>query len=287
MTDPTALPAQPDDTLAGRGVPPALFSAWATAVADCGARLGQFVRSSESEFVTFSGVLQGCLDRARGLSGRAGEAAALVSGGEVREDFERFRDYAAKLEQHAAAGRELVTRMAGMLEATAAALHEVRAFAGEFQRSVRCLRALGISTHIEGARLSANRDQFTQLAADVQRLAEQITGKFTEVMERTGALEAEMIGTLSAVRQGSARQQVELGEVLGELEQGIAQVGTLNATAEEVSAELVSRSGELSARIFEILGSLQFQDITRQRVEHVCESLDLLQEGLQDPDATG
>lgn len=270
---------------------------WACAAERAAALLDGFVGASEAEFADFGRQVQECLALADDLARRAARAADALGETAAGDSVEGFRRHLAQLETHEASSRELSVQVREALQATAAAVGEIPAFARAFDRSVRTLRNLGVATLMESARLGAQGAEFSHLAADVQQLGERICAEFDKVLRRARTIGAQMEAargpreqTGSGSAQDAARSgapgapSMVLGELLAELRGSDAVLDGLGVQAREASASIRESTGDLSAGVGAILTNMQAQDATRQKLEHVRDSLRLLARTLREPD---
>lgn len=260
---------------------PDTTGAWQEELRGVAAAIDEFVASSEGEFVDFAARLQECLAQANALSGTARRAVEAVSGEAVGECLTRFREQTRVLEEHSRSGSELVEKMDRRLGETLASLRRIPAFDQEFRRSVKTLRALGVATHVESARLGEKGEGFMTLALDVQKLAEQVGEKFALVLAGSRGLEKEMAAALETVLGAQVAMHSELQQTLAGLATGTQELAEVNRQVQAGAERVGVRSADLSDRIGAVVASLQFQDITRQRLEHVRDSLALLAEELE------
>ncbi|MEW6489205.1 MAG: hypothetical protein AB1578_14955 [Thermodesulfobacteriota bacterium] len=284
----------------GAAVPapaPEAAAAWARAAEEGAFALDAFSGASETEFAAFGGRVQACLAQAEELARSAAHTAGILGDAGAADRLASFRGNLTQLAVHGEASRELAARMGAVLDATAAGLGEISPFAHSFQRSVRTLRNLGVATLMESARPGAGGAEFAPLAADVQHLGERISRHFSEVLLRTQAIGKEvgaarsLLGASNAASAGPVGAQDsasgELRGMLAALDGSDALLAELGARAAQASAGIRESSGDLAGRVGAILTNLQTQDATRQKLEHVRDSLRLLARSLREPAGAG
>ena len=158
----------------------------------------------------------------------------------------------------------------------------VRRPVSELERTVKLIGLVAVSTRINAAHLTGTHEDFTIFTTDIGRLSEHVARTVKEFASVYGGL----VTTLAAANTKQIRFEAEHEETMrllvGRLEK------SLN-TAEESRQRVASASADMSASFRRISGgvgaavsALQIGDITRQRVEHVEEALELLLQSIGD-----
>lgn len=156
----------------------------------------------------------------------------------------------------------------------------------EYQRIVRQLQMLGISTRIESARLSSYGKGFSTLADDVEKLAHNIVNYTSQIFERTSNLH-----TLSTEAAGQTNimlenQQSCSSTIMFGIRDHLDSFINLEEKSKESSMKLATQTSEISSNIGDVVSSLQFHDITRQQIEHVNEAIDDILELLNEQNSS-
>lgn len=142
-----------------------------------------------------------------------------------------------------------------------------------FKRIVKKLRMLGISNRIESARLKGNFEDFNVLANTVDELSGKIGVKSADI--RTSSENIIKIISQNTTRIDRLREKKKdySDEIIKDTK-GTLQVLTNRHSNALVSAkDILERSETISRDINEIVSSLQFHDITRQKFEHIVEAI--------------
>lgn len=153
---------------------------------------------------------------------------------------------------------------------------------------------LSLNAAIEAARAGEQGRGFAVVADEVRKLSDQTSEAVSKIRDGiltvAASIESEFKEKLADSSLNSethaleqfANQLTEMGERYAEL---------VNRDG-EVLAQINQTSSSLSAMFMEVMASIQFQDVTRQQVEHVMSALDrlnghfaLLRQQLTEPEA--
>ena len=234
----------------------------------------------------------------------------------------RFQRLAVSAEQqtarvdsltHLATGIEVegkivpIDRIAGLLESTLGdvvekilhlskdsmsmvyALDELKA---NVQRVEKCMEQLdgvnnttnmlALNARIEAERAGAAGSAFRVVANEVRELS-----KVTQALAAT--MKSELKGVTDGISHGHATLQrvatIDLsGNILAKdrLEVLMVALVSRNANLETIVADAVKEAGLISADVDGMVTGIQFQDRTRQRLEHVVDTLHLLDRALEE-----
>jgi hypothetical protein len=147
-----------------------------------------------------------------------------------------------------------------------------RAFSG-LPNMVSMFRTLCTLTRIETSRLGSSGADLGHLAAEIRPLSESIQTSGEGVLEASLRLDEK---TQSALRSGAELRATQLKQMPALIASGTASLRLL-----EERRQLAIQSSERQAAEYvaaceafdDLVGSIQFHDITRQQVEHVIETL--------------
>jgi hypothetical protein len=153
-----------------------------------------------------------------------------------------------------------------------------------FKGHVGQLRMLKTLTNIQSAGHSKHGAGFRNVAANIGELSFNIQSKSNGILARithlqTGLEKAmEMVASLGKI-------QKQLGcEVVAATRQQVSSLAEIHGKCASAAQDVSGRSAKIFRDVQEIVVSLQFQDITRQQMEHVHEALAALRTSLENND---
>ncbi|MBN2010829.1 hypothetical protein JW960_15890 [candidate division KSB1 bacterium] len=144
----------------------------------------------------------------------------------------------------------------------------------QFEKLVRKLQFLGISTRIESSRLTNEDKSFETLSADVKALSLQIETKLTRIIEGATSLRQTISKTLGESLRLKSQQYKQAEQILNNTHGCLRVLIETNERSSALAKTLSEQARSLELHIMEIVQSIQFQDIIRQKIEHVIESMD-------------
>lgn len=159
------------------------------------------------------------------------------------------------------------------LESSANQMRDLGRQCDKLKKSSRFFQVLALNMRIQAATVTGGAELFDtmvtstkQLADDIANVEESVSELIHKSIETSGSAEAllhEQIPRISTSKQRGVENLNAVSARIQELRQGVA----------SGSLDLQDKSTKLSQGISEIVVSLQFQDRTRQRIEHLATSL--------------
>lgn len=236
-----------------------------------------FNQQSEGGFLKLGETLREVAGLARRLAECASELAGAGGVMRYREAVGEFEALSRELgairrgtERHG----EVIERIAGL----------ARAFRGpalEFARANRTFRLLGLYVRVEASRLRGEGGEFASLADDIAALASGIDESAGNLERDSRRAAGELQSGRTMLRELGLEQTAESGKILDSAAEEIHALSGRAGLAEGAARVLAEGCGRLRDEVARIVNSLQFQDIARQRLEHVCEGVERLLEGLR------
>jgi len=207
------------------------------------------------------------------ISEGADQAARTMSGEEalsVIRDMELLLD---RLEADFAAADRTAVQVGTLLAGIFEELREMERLMESFKGHVGNLRMLKLLTNIQGASLAERGTGFRNVATDIGTLSQNINGKSIAILSRIKTLNADLAkGRAMVADLGMTRQQLNR-RMVDTVRTRIAIMVEMHGKCSVAARDISSRSGEISRDVASIVVAMQFQDITRQQMEHAREAL--------------
>lgn len=248
-------------------------SAWPETIRQQVARLRDLSGGTEGEFLHIGSRLHDFYDRAvkisetsGGILDETGETALAETADGLKALADKMTNLLVLMEGEAKRCREILGKTLQLIARVDEPL------AG-FRKIMKVLHVLGISTKIESSRLSQLGTGFYGLANDVERLAVLIHEKSTNILDENSSLTSRINDILNRVINNESTQYEHVGNALHNTYANLTDISELRGRYAGMAETIASASRTVSQHISEVVTSMQFHDITRQRLEHVGEAL--------------
>ena len=216
---------------------------------------------------------------AQAMTEQGSRLVELVSGQSVTETTRRLE---CLVEEVRSRFNTLQAGFAQHLKILASVRQDVdtasRPLAG-YQKMVMGLRVLGISTRIESARLEGADEGFQLLAQEVSRLSDTIKAQTEGMASQMGSLGAQLSHALGSMSGLSESLSGGVGNLLAVIGQSLEELRQWRCRSELAATKMAATTHQVHTDVAEVVSSMQFHDITSQRLEHVLETLYRLLEG--------
>jgi methyl-accepting chemotaxis protein len=140
---------------------------------------------------------------------------------------------------------------------------------------------LALNAAIEAARAGEAGRGFAVVADEVRKLAEksnefstEIRNIIGEVSTKVNGIRVKTVENVENIKNIHDKSETEIGRTLQVLDETMS-------SSSRIVEELTETSSELAGEIGNMVVSMQYQDINRQRIEHVIEPLELIRSDVE------
>ncbi len=139
----------------------------------------------------------------------------------------------------------------------------------EFKKIVKRLGMLAISTRIESARLGEEGRDFGALVVDVEGLSGKIVQDANKIKDSGGKLNEKLDTVLQETRDIDASRESLVQNLFSGVQKNLEQMENTRLESLTMAEEMRDTTKSVAEDVSAIVSSMQFQDITRQQLEHV------------------
>lgn len=249
------------------------LNAWGDGLRTIGKELSDLAIATEPQFLELGNRLQDFSSAAGEISGLSIDAAQSLTGSEVEDAIYDLEEMLNRISLYLGHSDK-------ELESNLTTLHSVIEIASEveqtlegFGKIIRMMRMLGVTTKIENAQFTNMQTNFSNLSNQVLQLSEEISDKSKIIRNGIKNLKNFSSSHLSRIMAQNERRSEQAVLIVENMQ------GCLSALKEKYdlsseTANLVSHESQAIAdQINNIVMSMQFHDICRQRIEHVHQVL--------------
>jgi len=239
---------------------------------DLMAQFADIDRMTEGSFLEIGRQVKRFHQKANHISTEAAHAMQLLEGETGEQNLIKLQLLVERCSLWLDDALVQTTRIVATLEQIVSQVAKMKAPLQGLGKLIKTLQGLRISTRIETVRVPGSGAQV--LAEDLKRLTDLIQSKVHQIESQfgtIGSLSCKMLkhqqqvgdGPLRIAKIGIQENRLLLSDLLGQrLETG------------QKTEKLKQESDKIATHFAEIIMALQFQDITRQRLEHIQHALE-------------
>lgn len=235
--------------------------------------VGDIIPGTEEQFLLIGSRLSDVYSDVGKIAGLADSLIGVLGSASMAKTVGSFKDVLTRLEAHIAIFYQRFESGFTSLREVGASISDLAVPLENFRKIVKKLKILGIATKIESAQLKKMESDFTNLAGDVEQLSELICDKSVTIEKHRVSLVDLTNRTLSRVTAINEKSKGFLNCALKDINESIALLEHHNSLSLTTADSLMSRSKTTSSQVGDVVTAMQFHDITRQQIEHICEVL--------------
>lgn len=249
---------------------------WKMSLRDIGEDIFSVMRDAEegflsigedlNEFKRMSGEITDLSSRVASLISED-EFAGLIRG--LKTVLDRLKTYHGQFSSGIVVYTDKLSQLLEHIKAVSAHVADLRGIA-------KNLQFLSLATKIQSAVTGSAASGFQFLALNVQSLTLNVLEKTDAIARSVKALMEKVTNTLTKAMQLESAERKETKMVLDSAVEIVRSLEKKRDTATLFSEDILFRAQDVSKRIDKVVMSMQFHDITRQKIEHVKEAMDFL-----------
>ncbi len=243
-------------------------------------QLTEVIQQTEEAALDIGGRFMNIVSRARAQAKEASAAYSTFAGDEeagealldlskkaILDVIEGMRGIAAVVEE-TLQGMELIIEDA----------ENIRKIVTEIEYIAEQTNLLALNAAIEAARAGEHGRGFAIVADEVRKLSERSNSAADEIKMLINKVESDMKGIYSKTEKSATESKDLSAESEAVVEDTLKKIDDVMTDAKTQLNGLTTETETLAKDINSIVISMQFQDITRQRIEHVIEPLQSFKE---------
>jgi len=240
-------------------------------------RLEKALSGSDETFLSIGMDVQKFSVVVKDLFNHSEKVAHLLAGDEIKNAITNLQQIFANLRRYLNQTEEKIQQGTQSLKKSLDIIHGIEDSLLGFKRIIKTLNMLSFSTKMENARQHRADPSFDALANDVQQLADLIGTNCKSIQTKSESLKSKIDEILSKMARDFDIRQKQAKNLLDKMEQNIAFLRERQEHSSAVSRQISDSLQEIMKKVNEIVMSVQFHDITRQKIERICSSLDTIQ----------
>lgn len=246
-------------------------------------QLADVIQMTETAALEVTDKFMTIVERARGQAKKSSGALSSFSGDDNEGDLinstkRALLDVIGNLQELTVAANKTLSEMEIMTKDAGS----IKKIIEEIEYVADQTNLLALNAAIEAARAGEHGRGFAVVAEEVRKLSDRSNLAADEIRKLITKVEADISSvyvTTKASASDGSRKSAEAGEIVeGALKRMDLAVSTAKGQLDELAAE----TGALAKDISGIVISMQFQDMARQRIEHVIEPLLRLKSELEE-----
>lgn len=241
-------------------------------------------QTTERDFLTIGAKLHEFTIKSRELSQMAGQVMEFTSGSDLQTSIHDLGNLLAELDEHLNSLEQQFEGSIQTLKRYQDVVGRVDSSSREFRQTIINLNMLGFLTKVENSHLAAIDSGFTSLAADVKALADNIRNRSQEIIDQSAKLAGMIALALARLQDSETKRRRQARQLMEITKENHLALIKRQQQAADVARGLEGQAAAIAASVAEIVSGLQFNDITRQQLEHVAQALDSLREALGSSD---
>jgi methyl-accepting chemotaxis protein len=233
--------------------------------------------SVAKEFGELAGALQSISGQVNSITNLSRQTTGLAMEGESDKAIGTLKQVLGDAEGVQSMAESSREELRGILSS----LRQIRSPLLRLAKLHSMLNAVGTLSRIEGSRLGNTTVDLSSLSKDIDMLAEQIEKHVTAIAEESGKLAELVENGVRQLDQKKGAEQQQASEFATRTRTVLDSLHTRATAAKSAAVNIDEQYASIRGATDRIVMSLQAEDITRQRMEHVQEALSQISAGVE------
>jgi len=250
-----------------------IFLPFVTILRDQQKDLTELSGDTEDEFLSLGAKLQDFSSRTKSLSEQSAHIAGLFGGSREGNPL----DHAGRVSEETLAilkmfDAETAGATSGIISITEKG-KELFKHKRDFNVISRTLRMLGINIKIQGAQIKY-RSGSVFLADKVSELTVTTDIIVNKMFDCLKTAYASMVSIAERIDKHTQKHRRQVEQTEKRINNALGRLKEMFGLSTALTSNIASRSSEISKKVGEVVMSMQFHDISRQKMEHVAEAIE-------------
>jgi len=243
----------------------------AEALGDSSEQLEQFLAISEDDFLVIGSKLQNYQSLCNKINSLSQNIIQAVGTEILSAGINKLDSLFSSIGTHFTQSAETIEKDKKDLECIYSRLSDVEDSLNGFDKIVKTLRMLGISSKIESARLNLMDGGFFLLAETVDKMGTLIGERKNEIKNKSKNLLVQLAKSLKDLTGLASEQEKQSSSFKRSTSSSLESFKEKNLICANGIGEIKIVGTKLTEYLRNIVGAIQFHDITRQQLQHVGE----------------
>jgi methyl-accepting chemotaxis protein len=223
----------------------------------------------EREFLALGARLHDYRERSRAISEKAADITSRMGGGDLSFAIESLNRFQKKIKEAGGSSSQSTAALSKIL----ARFSEIGPPLRSLAKIVNFLDVISVIMRIENTRIQATETGFNTVAQGLKDLGNTIRIKSENLEIRSDSMVASIQQSLQAVQKNESLQSDQARLILNRIFSSLEPLQDKRLASAATMNNLSIRYRSISRSIGNVVASLQFHDITRQRIEHSSKAL--------------
>ena len=238
---------------------------WPVCLRNIIGKLEEINTASEEEFLTLGENLQDFSLRANGLSEMSSGLVRQMAGSDIKAAIEGLKNICDRINDMNKISNSGRDALVAILERFC----KIQAPLRSFENIVRRIHILCTLINVEIARLDNTEAGFGTLVERVKELSVNIETKSVKMISDLEKMTAFIHNNIEKIAGFGSRQQNQADRIIEKTIKNMTELTGRHEHSADLLKNITASWDGIYRNISEVIASLQFQDITRQRIEHV------------------